>query len=370
MESKHRSWIEISQSSLQHNIALLTTISHPAGFAAVIKGNAYGHGLVPIAHLLQDIPTISYLCTAGIEEAGLLRSCGIQKPILALIPSPEEFSQAIEYNIDIMVQSIADLRHITRIVFNRNIMARIHIKIDTGLSRLGITLDEIPQFMKELQFCQQKITLAGAFTHLADTNSKDLSFTHTQLQKFNTVLQSLKANGHYHIRPHVLASGSLTFPFNSAHTQDHLVRVGTALYGLWKSPLQQQRFLAHMPQAFLQPILSWKTTIIHITTTYNISLNQLQRIAIIPIGYRDGFPPNLANKASVCIHNHEAPIINIFVSSLAINVTHIVTAAVGVLVTVIGKHPATAASLADKAGMLHNELLSRINPAIPRIVTE
>jgi len=375
-----RTWIELNQPALLNNVKNLKKLTQGTQLGFVVKSNAYGHGLLPVSLLLEMLPEVTWLFTIGFQEGCILRSHGITKKILALGYHDLDPREAIINHIDIPIAhpdyALMDYLNVQAQGLMQK--ASVHLKIETGLGRLGCAEHEIVPFARYIKEQCPYIDLHGMYTHLSDPNHEDLEYTHHQLDTFNHVVQTLKDNNIHIPCTHVLASGSLSLPFpNKPEYRYSTVRIGGNLYGLWKSELQKQRFHAIDESIKLEPILTWKTQILHLghypagscigyTRTYTTKRNSV--IAVLPVGYTDGYPRMLSNNAHALVNGVLAPVAGIVSMNLmAIDVTDVPGAAVGMEVSLIGPHHGiTADELAHNAGTISNELLTRLNPGIER----
>lgn len=369
-----RTWIEIDQAAFKHNIQQLLNFTRgKTKMGIVVKANAYGHGMLEIAQLCEKEAAISWLFTVSIEEALQLRTAGISKPILALAYHDGDLEQAIKQDIDITVWDTGICARLEQAAQRAGKNARIHLKIDTGMSRLGLFPHEVPNFVKQIKNLKH-IELFGIFTHLSDTNNSDLSFTHQQLEYFDKLIAELKEAGCTIPFTHALSSGGLLLPHHYS-----CVRIGTNAYGFWKSALQQQRFSYALPGITLRPVLRWKTRIIQIkdikvgdAVGYNRAFiaPHAMRIAILPVGYFDGYARALSGKGIVAVQGKEAPVLGIVSMNLtAIDITGHEHCVIGDEVELISMTPGTSATdIASLLQTINNEVTTRIHPDIPRIV--
>lgn len=373
-----RTWIEIDAQALTYNIHMLKRVSGSAQLALVVKSNAYGHGMLSIAHIVEDIPVVSLLCTAGLQEALLLRSQGIKKPILVLsyIDAPHE--QAILHNIQCAIYNYADAVTLNTAAQKHGVYAHIHLKIDTGMTRLGVLPQDTLALVKKILVLPNLI-LQAVFTHLCDTPNPDPSFSAFQLQQFDQVVALLEQQGIVIPYTHTLSSSGLRLTTKKNYS---LVRAGARAYGLWKLPECKQALQERHGQDFdLQTVMTWKTRIIHINTVpagssvgYDRThiVPKESRIAILPIGYWDGYPRSLSNRGVVLVNDTYAPVVGIVSMNLtAIDITDCpITISVGDEVTLIGPQEyITPMACAQKAQSITNEIVTRIHSDIPRIIT-
>ncbi len=377
---KPNTWIELNQTALLSNIHNVKKITRNTSLGFVVKSNAYGHGIVPVSTVLETIPEVAWLFTIGFQEGCTLRARGITKKILALGYHDLELQEAIIHDIDIPItypdKALAD--YINQQAQTNMHKASIHLKIETGLGRLGFAEHEVLAFAQYIKEHCPWINLRGIYTHLSDPNNEDLTYTYHQLAIFNRVLQTLQQHNIHIPYTHVLASGSLFLPFpNKPEYNYSTVRIGGNLYGFWKSELQKKRFQEIDPTIELHPVLSWKTQIVHlgyhpkdssIGYARSFTAKRDSIIAILPVGYTDGYPRILSNNAHVWVNGVLAPIAGmVSMNLMAIDVTEVPNIAIGTEVTLIGQHQGvTADELAKRAGTINNELVTRLNPGIAR----
>lgn len=369
-----RSWVLISAAAFKQNIASLSRLIGTTQLGVVVKANAYGHGLIEIGKLCQETDAVSWLFTAGLQEAVALRSSGVTKPILVLAYLDGDLQDVITYDITCSVADSTTAHELAAYAQALNARIAVHLKIDTGMSRFGLQPDALfEQQLREIVHLSS-LTVTGIFTHLSDTNNTDYSFTHEQLMRFEGAVTCAENIFGRRLYRHALASGALHLP-----ERYDCVRVGSNAYGHWKSPLQQQRVAALDPQASLKPILTWKTRVIGVKVlnpgdavgyhrTYIATTPT--KIAILPVGYYDGYPRNLSHKARVYIRQQYAPVVGIIsMNSMVVDVSHIGSARVGDEVILCGDIPGIGAhELAVMGDSIQNEFLARILPTIPRII--
>lgn len=373
--NNYRTWIELSKDALFYNIAQLKKAAKGSDLALVLKSNAYGHGAQAIASLLDAHSDISWFCTAGLSEALSLRNQGIKKPLIALSYLDASCEDAVIQDIHCSVYTYEDAQRLSRAAQHVGKQVYVHIKIDTGMSRLGIFYDETVLFIKALQKLPN-LVIYGIFTHLCDTSNPDQSFSHLQLKQFDTVLAALK-EAHITIPCiHAQSSSGLCIVPQQPYT---LVRAGASAYGIWKSPEHRKLLLQQCTELDLKPVMTWKTRIIQLKKvpegsyvgydrTYRTSRPTI--IALAPIGYWEGYPRSLSNKGIGLINNMPAAILGIVSMNLtAFDVTDIPNVQTGNTIILLGNtSPITAQECAQRAGIITNEMVTHINPEIPRII--
>ncbi len=372
------STVEISKSALLHNIASYKTILNPhALLAPVIKSNAYGHGILEVGTILDSSPDVGYLCVVSVSEALQLRTHGIIKPILVLSIIDANLLQAIDQNIDLVVYDLPFAQELNSIAQRLSKKAHIHIKIDTGLSRLGVHHEEAQAFV---QTCAQLpgIEIVGIFSHFAASERSDLSFSHLQMERFFNLTHQLEQQGIHIPLKHFASSAALT-----SLPESHLTfaRLGISTYGLWSSVESKVRMETLHPHFFLRPVMQWKTRVIARKTipagsyvgydcTYQTPTTM--ETALLPIGYYDGYDRRLSNQSFVKIKDQLFPVRGRIAMNLCIvDVTTCPEIMVDDEVTVLGiEHLITAETLAEQCRTINYEFVARINPLIVRKVVE
>lgn len=369
----NRTWIEINRSALFHNIDQLSDLVKPSDYAAVIKANAYGHGLVETGKLVNEHPAVTALCVAHIAEALSLRAAGINKSLIVVAPFFDtHVDQAIRENIEFTVYNYETLKHLQNQAQTVSKKAKIHIKIDTGMTRLGFQPTEIGAI---IDFCTSHcpaLEVKGIMTHISDKDNEDSTFTQSQLHQFNQLISNYKQ---LLLVTHALSSGALECAQNYPHS---FARVGTNMYGYWSSAISKERILALQPHFSLQPVLTWKTRIMQIKMiapgafvgyACTFQAKKPMTIAVLPIGYWDGYPRALSNKGYVIIKGQRAPILGIVSMNLTVVDISGIPAQVNDEVILLGTE-ITADQLAAWCNTINIEFTTRINPLIPRIIID
>lgn len=365
---KERTWLEINLEHLKHNVQVLKNIMpKDCELMAVVKSQAYGHGAEKISCYLNSIG-VSAFATATIEEAIQLRNLRISGEILILGYSDiHRAKDLVKYDL---TQTLID-REYAEALDRQGYPVKTHLKIDTGMHRLGFEADDIEGITAAFSMKNLKIT--GIFTHLCVSDSleeTDIAFTKKQISGFYGVLDQLKMQGIRIPKIHIQSSyGLLNYP----ELKCDYVRVGIALYGVLSSPKDRTKV-----QPDLKPVLSMKTQIALIreiregeTVGYGraFTAKRNSRIAILPVGYADGYPRNLScGKGTVLIQGKKVPVIGkICMDQMAVDVTDILEAKAGMTVTLIGtdgEEEIMAPLMAENAESISNELLSRMGQRV------
>lgn len=379
MQIKNKSWVEISKSAFLHNIRIFrSSIGKGVKIAAVVKANAYGHDLRLVAGLIKD--KVDMLAVDNIEEAMIVRGIDKSIPVLIMGYVPlSDLSIPIENNISFAVYNIETLRKIVYIKSNKP--AKIHLKIETGLNRQGIQRKDLLKFLNHIKLNNKHYFVEGAYTHFANIeDTLDPSFALKQLLEFKKSLKIIKDQGFYPPLVHTAASaGALLYP----QTHFSMIRVGFGIYGWWMSLETRVSLLAKKRNLILKPVMTWKSIIAQIKEL-NIGesvgygqtwfASRKSKIAVIPIGYSDGYDRRLSNIGRVIINGHYANIIGrIAMNMIVVDVTDIKGVKIEDEVALIGNKDGlhvSADEIAKKLGTINYEVVSRINPLLPRIIVK
>ena len=366
-----RSWIEIDFNALHHNLDQICTLVSKKTIMAVIKADAYGHGAIAIAKDLEAYGIESF-AVASLDEAIVLRENNIKGILILGYTDPRLAYLLNKYQL---TQTLIDLDYAKQLD-QEGYFLQGHIKIDSGMHRLGEDYHDINRILAFYQFSHLKIT--GIFSHLCVADSslqEDIAFTQQQFIHFQKLIESLKKRHCPIGKVHIQSSyGLLNYP---KYHFDY-VRLGIAMYGVASSldaPYQNQ--------IHLRPVLSLYSRIIHIQTyhqgdclgygrTYHFSRDS--KIAVIPIGYADGYPRQLSNQQNVLIHGFFAPIVGrICMDQLMVDITDIPYVKIGDKVTLIGhdhNNSIRVEEISEHAQTISNEILSRMGKRLPKIYIE
>jgi len=372
---KTRTWVEISKSAILHNVKQFKTIAgNDKQLGVVAKSNAYGCGLNQIAQILQNSDDVNWLCVFSLSEALLARENGFTKNILVLGFADLDLDYAVLFSIDLVGYDYDQIFKLNEIAKKLKRYTYIHIKIDTGLSRLGIPVfDALEQIKKILKL--QYIKVRALFSHFSESDSIDQTFTKKQLNRFKNLVEELNKCG---IKIPLTHCSNTTgvIRFNNCHF--NMVRFGGGTYGLYKSPqideLGEKKYLINLKLA-----LSWKSKIIQIKdlpvgtyVSYSRTFVTFKptKIAIIPIGYWDGYNRGLSNKGFVYINGIKSSIIGrVCMNMIIVDITDIQSVFIGQEVVLLGDLPGiTPDDMAQMSGSINYEITTRINPTIQRII--
>ncbi len=361
-----RAWAEINLSHLVHNTRILQRIlPQGCGIMAVVKANAYGHGDITVAKTLRK-EGVRAFAVATIDEGIRLRKNGIKGEILIL--GYTDVKRSTELHRYKLSQTIVDAQYAGELnKAGKSIQA--HIKVDTGMHRLGECYEHIDN-IKQIFHCRH-LRINGIYTHLCASDSLeagDMAFTRLQIQRFDLLLDSLKQQGVSLPKTHILSSYGV---MNHGDVRCDYARIGLALYGALEKSKQRIE---------LKPVLSLKARVIHVSQiTVGESVGYAhafvaQRdtlVAVIAIGYADGVPTSLYEKGGVLLHGQRAVVIGrICMDQLMVDVTDIQSVQRGDIATLIGQdggEQISAIEVSAKAETIPNELLSRLSSRLERI---
>ncbi|MDT8306651.1 MAG: alanine racemase [Anaerolineae bacterium] len=359
---------EVNLAQLTANYRAIQARVAPAQVMPVIKANAYGHGLVPVARHLESLG-VPYLGVALVEEGVQLRENGITTPILVLGGSMrEQVPLFLEHELTIAAASLEKLAHIEEGARRLGKRARIHLKIDTGMGRLGVQYYSAAGFL-EAALRSEHCRVEGIFSHFANADAADLSSAREQLARFTEVLRFYEERG---IAPPLrhMANSAAILQLPESHFD--MVRAGIMLYGVYPSP--------EVPRTVsVGPVLSWKSHAVYVKTlrpgqpvSYGSTwqADHPVRIITVPAGYGDGYLRALSNRSEVIIHGRRYPVAGrVCMDQIMVNVEQD-TVYPGDEVILLGESRGariSAEELAAWAGTIGYEILTNINGRVPRV---
>ncbi|WP_418792513.1 alanine racemase [Phosphitispora sp. TUW77] len=337
----------------------------------VVKANAYGHGAIPVSKIILDNGA-DCLGVAMLDEARELRQAGIAVPVLILGYTPgEQAEEAISLDITQTVYSIEGAEAISRAALKLGKQAKIHIKVDTGMGRLGFLADDnsIDNIIRAAAL--PGIAAEGIMTHFSVADRDDKEYTYYQHNLFSKVISCLRKKGFPDVIKHAANSAAI-IDLPGVHLD--MVRAGVSIYGLYPSQEVQTSKLD------LMPALSFKARVAYVKTVpagTSISYGRSfvtggeTTVATIPVGYADGYSRLLSNKAHVLVHGVRVPVIGtVCMDQFIIDVSKVPEVKVGDVVTLIGREGEqhiTADELADLMGTINYEIVCMISDRVPRV---
>lgn len=370
-----RVWAEVDLDAVLSNIeAVKQRLAPDTRIMAVIKTDGYGHGAIQIARQLETDDSVWGYAVATAEEALELREGGIRKSVLILgYTFPHSFETLIREEICLTVYMYETARQLSDLAVALGRKCRVHIKVDTGMSRIGIEPDEEGVALAKEIMALPGLETEGIFTHFATADEADKSKAYAQLAAFRAFTAALEERtGHAIPIKHCANSAAIV---EMPEACMDLVRAGIILYGLWPSDEVEQA--GHIR---LQPALSLKSRIVYVKTvpadreiSYGGTFTTTRdtRVATVCLGYGDGYPRSLSNAGYVLVNGQRAPILGrVCMDQLMIDVTDAGKAAVGDVVTLIGRdgeEEITMEALGALSGRFNYELACDIGKRVPRI---
>lgn len=374
--SANRIQAYISLENIIKNLeAFKSNIKDDTKIMAVIKADGYGHGAVKIAKKVEKLDYLYGFCVATAEEAIELRDAWITKPILILgYTFKEDYENLIRNNIILTVFTDQMLDEISETARLLNMTASVHVKLDTGMSRIGIKPDEDGlEFVKRVNN-KENVSLEGMFTHFARADEYDKTKAYEQLEKYNNFAKKVEEAGISIPIKHCSNSAGI---IELKEANLNVVRAGITLYGLWPSNEVSKDIIPLYPVMKLVSHISFVKELdngaeISYGGTYKVFSKM--KVATIPCGYADGIPRGLSNKGYVLIHGVKAPIVGrICMDQFMVDVSNIDNVNVRDEVVIIGTQndeTITAEEVGDISGRFNYELVCDISKRVPRIYEE
>lgn len=364
-----RTWAEIHLGRLESNYRALRAAAPGCGFVGLVKANAYGHGAIPVAKRLEALGA-DYLAVACLDEALELRRGGIGAPVMILGNTPPAYTgELLKAGVTQTVYDPEQAKEFSRRAVELGGRLRCHLKVDTGMSRLGILCDE-ENLSRGADALEEMYRLPGLepegiFMHFADADTCP-SYSEMQLRRFRAVLEELERRGCAFSLRHCCA-GAATLNCPEAHFD--MIRPGIPLYGLYPDPSTGDKI-------DLAPVMELKTRVVSLKRmpkgacisygrTYTLERDSL--IAVVPVGYADGLFRLLSNRMEMSVRGQRVKQIGrICMDMCMLDVTGVPGIAVGDVVTVFGDGVPVQA-LADTLGTITYELLCAVSPRVPRV---
>jgi alanine racemase len=370
-------WIELDGKAPDHNLKELSRCAkNSVKLCAVVKSNAYGHGIAQMATLS---PSAHWFGVNSLEEGLELRGLGVKKPILLLGHVPlARIAEAVRADLRLTIFNRESIASLLKLEWGSN-PVRIHLKIETGTARQGILIDEIEGFVRDIRK-SDVLVIEGVATHFANIeDTLNHKYAESQLQRFHEALDVLKKLGE---NPPIIHTACTAAAILFPETHFSMLRVGIGMYGLWPSRetyLSAESGCMRIPE--LKPVLTWKTRIVQIKTlpagsfigygcTYKTT--RKTRLAVLPVGYSDGYDRSFGNRAYVLVNGRRAPVIGrVCMNHCMIDVTDLRKVALEDEVVLLGRsgsEEVSAEDLAGWAGTINYEIVTRISPLLERRV--
>ncbi len=360
--------VEINLKTLAENFEAIKKHASPSKIMPVLKANAYGHGLIRVAQLMQELKA-DYLGVAVLEEGILLRQRGINIPILVLGGIwGNQIPLFLKHNLTMTASSVEKIKQIDEIAGKMKKKAPVHLKIDTGMERLGVHYYSAEKFLEDaVKF--KNVEVEGIYSHFANSEREDLGYSKLQFERFLEVLSFFEKHSIKLPMRHISNSGAI---LQLPEANLDMVRPGIMLYGVY--PAQEIKRTVHV-----KPALTWKSLVVYFKvikpnhpvgygstwqTDHNI------RAVTVPVGYGDGYMRSMSHKAEVLIDGKRHKVIGTFsMDQIVVNIENS-SAYNGDEVILIGndgKNSVCVEELAGWAGTIPYEILTNINTRVPRV---
>ena len=362
--------VEIDLDLLAANYRAIQAHAAPAAVMPILKANAYGHGLVEVARHMQSLGA-PYLGVAFLEEGILLREAGVTTPILVLGGIiGNQIPRFLAHDLTLTASSVEKLGQIEEAARQMGVRARVHLKIDTGMERIGVHYYSASSLL-EASLTGDHFEVEGIFSHFANADAADQSYSRLQLERFNHVLGFYSSRGISHPPLRHMANSAAIAGFRSSHMD--MVRAGILLYGVYPSD--------DTPRTVeVRPSLSWKSRVVYfkvIQPDHPVSYGSTWRsdhpvrAVTVPVGYGDGYFRSMSGRAEVIIRGKRYPVIGrVCMDQVVVNIEWD-SAYNGDEVILIGEAENGAAitveELADWAGTIPWEILTNVNTRVPRV---
>ena len=368
-----RAVAEVDLTAIAHNLKLIKSKTNTQ-VLAVVKADAYGHGLIPVAKAAVAAGA-DWLGTALLEEGVALRAAGVKAPLICwLTPLGEDLKIAVKNNIDLSISSIELLEEVIDAGRAANIVPRIHLEVDTGMTRGGVR-GEWPEFVSEVAKAVKDngVEVVGLWSHFARADEPDQSFNQQQLDTFHKRLATLIAQG---INPQFVHIANSAAALTNNDAVKNIVRWGIGLYGL--SP--DVNTLGDSAKLNLKPAMKLKAKL-HLVKKAEAgapvgyggtaTVAEDTKIGVVTMGYADGIPRNASNLAGVFVDGHRAPLLGrVSMDQFVVNLGANSNAKTGDEVVIFGDGALgeyTVDDWASAAGTINYEIVTRIGPRVPRI---
>jgi alanine racemase len=380
VDARVLNWVELDAGALRNNVAeFQRRLARVSRLGAVVKSNAYGHGMIEVARIAANA-SADWLCVNNVDEGAALRKAGLMLPILVMGYVPlDALEEVVAQALQPVVYNHETLDRLDAIASARGTTVPVHVKIETGTHRQGVLERDVPGFVARIGDARA-LTLAGVTTHFAnieDTTSHD--FAESQIAAFSRIADAIAASHRGPILRHSACSAAVLL-FNRTHLD--LARVGISLYGLWPSKETYVSCLERgKPSLDLKPVMTWKTRIAQVKQVpeggyvgYGCAwrATRTTTIAVLPVGYYEGYDRELSGLAHVLVRGKRAPVRGrVCMNMCMVDVTDIPGAGLEDEVVLLGRQGderVTAEQLAAWRGTIAYEIVSRIHPSLPRVV--
>ncbi len=376
---RHRSWVEVNERALVHNIETLRSLLESGSrFCAVLKANAYGHGLDEVASIAARAGVDAF-AVDSIDDALTLRTLFPSALVITLgYTMLDRFKEALLANIHLTIYDRGGIEHAQAVGRELAKTFPIHLKVETGTMRQGVAIDDLPDLTRLLRE-SDRVSLEGLSTHFANIeDSDDPEFAAHQFSLYEQARAILTENGLTPQWCHCACSAAIIlYP----QTHKTLVRAGISMYGIWSSELVENTVRRLNLGCELQPVLTWKSRVAQIKsismgTPIGYGLTEMMkrggRLAIVPVGYWDGYDRLLSSCGEVLIKGSRCKVMGrVCMNMMIVDVSQIPnleTEEEVILLGTDGRHRVTVEEIAKRTQTIPYEVLARINPLLPRVI--
>ena len=357
-------WAQVDLKALRNNYQEIKKQLKPkVKLCAVVKADAYGHGAVTVARIAVSAG-VDYLAVATLSEGIELRQAGFTTPILLLgLVTPAEAAQVAAYDITQVVCSFALAKALAEAGAAQNKTVKIHLKVDTGMGRIGVRPEEIGELAKNIKSLSH-IEIEGMFSHFATADAKDKGYTKLQLAKFEQAIKAVEAQGIKLAIKHIAESAAI-LEIPEAHYD--MVRAGIIQYGLWPSAEVTHPIKLMAKVGWLKKLAAGES----IGYGRQFVAERDSIIATLPIGYADGYIRAYGAKGAVEINGRRAPIAGrICMDQVMIDVTDVPDVKIGSVATLFGSETLSIDEAASWLGTINYEIPCLISPRVPRVYVD
>lgn len=371
MKHYTRVYAEIDLDAVQFNMeSMRRNVSPRTGMIGVVKADGYGHGAVPVAAAID--PYVAGYAVATVEEALILKNHGISKPVLILgVTHPSRYGELLDHEIRPAVFTMEQVKPLSDLAVERGMKAKVHLALDTGMSRIGMEADEQGADLAAKIAALPGIEAEGLFTHFARADEADKTAAYRQIAAYENFVKLLKDRGvQIPVKHCSNSAGIIDLP----DANMDMVRAGISIYGMYPSDEVEKQGVALKPAMALKSFITYIKPLAagrEVSYGGTFVAERPMRVATVPVGYGDGYPRNLSGKGYVLIHGKKAPILGrVCMDQFMVDVTEIPEAAVDDPVTLIGPDGGEKILVEDLArlgGGFHYEIVCDIGKRVPRV---
>lgn len=363
-------YAEIDLQAIAHNIrALADHIGPSSSLIAVVKANGYGHGAVEVARTTL-VHGAQSLAVARLEEALELRAAGITAPILVMNYTPAEVCHhGIEHDLTLTVNDLHVAQALAQAARARDQIVPIHVKVDTGMGRFGLLPGEVLAYVTQIAE-HPELVIEGLFSHFSVADEADLTYTHEQLRIFNAISAQLEAAG-FNVPVRHIANSAATLTLPETHLD--AVRAGLAIYGMYPSEHVSRSVTLHPAMALKSRVARVRTLPAGSSISYGRTFitERAMPVALVPVGYGDGYHRLASNRGAVLINGHRAPILGrVCMDQIIVDISQAGPVALDDEVVLLGRQGddcITAEEIAGWAGTINYEVTTSVLPRAQRV---